>query len=234
MRVQVALGVALSAFLLVLPFQTLRPVTELGPLEAVAAVSYTWSVWLLARNHPFGWWIGLVGVAAYGVVFQQARLFAEVGLQVVYFATSLQAIWLWLRGGERGAERPVSSFPRRYWLPTAALATLATVGLYALLTWLRGAVPAWDSVTTVLSLVAHVLLMGRFVESWWLWILVDTIYVPLYASRGLYLTSGLYVVFWFMAIGGLFEFRRLLAERAVAAGSAAAAPVADRSPEPGP
>tara|TARA_R110002072_G_scaffold150267_2_gene298561 strand:- start:277 stop:489 length:213 start_codon:yes stop_codon:yes gene_type:complete len=57
--------------------------------------------------------------------------------------------------------------------------------------------------------------MGRFVESWYLWIAVDTIYVPLYASRELYVTAGLYAVFWLLALRGLLHFRRLYREGGV-------------------
>ncbi|MCO5171906.1 MAG: nicotinamide riboside transporter PnuC [Planctomycetes bacterium] len=209
-RAQAALGAALSAVLLALPLAT----TLLAPLEAVASVAYAWSVWLLARNHPLGWWVGLVGVSAYAVVFFEARLFAEVGLQAVYFVTSLQAIWLWLKGGPARTERPVSCLPAWWWAPTLLVVAGATWGLYEVLVHLRGEVPFWDALTTVLSLVAHAYLMGRFVQSWYVWLLVDTIYVPLYASRGLYLTSALYVGFWVLALGGLLTFRRLLAERA--------------------
>ncbi|MCW8139316.1 MAG: nicotinamide riboside transporter PnuC [Planctomycetota bacterium] len=211
-RAQAALGLALSAVLLALPLAT----TLLAPLEAVASVAYAWSVWLLARNHPLGWWVGLVGVSAYAVVFFEARLFAEVGLQAVYFVTSLQAIWLWLRGGPARTERPVSSLPAWWWAPTLVVVVGATWALFEVLVHLRGEVPFWDALTTVLSLVAHVYLMGRYVQSWYVWIVVDTIYVPLYASRGLYLTSALYVGFWVLALGGLLTFRRLLAERAQA------------------
>ncbi|MBX3468521.1 MAG: nicotinamide riboside transporter PnuC [Planctomycetes bacterium] len=211
-RAQAALGAALSVVLLALPLAT----TLLAPLEAVASVAYAWSVWLLARNHPLGWWVGLVGVSAYAVVFFEARLFAEVGLQAVYFVTSLQAIWLWLKGGPARTERPVSSLPAWWWAPTLLVVAATTWGLYEVLVHLRGEVPFWDALTTVLSLVAHVYLMGRFVQSWYVWIVVDTIYVPLYASRGLYLTSALYVGFWVLALGGLLTFRRLLAERAQA------------------
>lgn len=211
-RAQAALGLALSVVLLALPLAT----TLLAPLEAVASVAYAWSVWLLARNHPLGWWVGLVGVSAYAVVFFEARLLAEVGLQAVYFVTSLQAIWLWLRGGPARTERPVSSLPAWWWAPTLFVVAVATWALYEVLVHLRGEVPFWDALTTVLSLVAHVYLMGRYVQSWYVWIVVDTIYVPLYASRGLYLTSALYVGFWVLALGGLITFRRLLAERAQA------------------
>ena len=37
-------------------------------MEALAVVSFAVSVWLLARNKPAGWWVGLVGIVAYGVV----------------------------------------------------------------------------------------------------------------------------------------------------------------------
>ena len=60
-----------------------------------------------------------------------------------------------------------------------------------------------------MSLVAHLYLMGRMVESWCLWITVDVIYVPLYASQHLYLTSILYAIFGLMALSGLKNFQRI-------------------------
>ena len=74
---------------------------DLSLLEVSAVVTGAWSVWTLSHNQPIGWSIGLGSVAAFGVVFFQARLFAEVGIQAFYFVTSLQAIWIWLRGGAR-------------------------------------------------------------------------------------------------------------------------------------
>lgn len=181
----------------------------MDPLEIFAVVTSAWCTWLLAKNRPLGWWVGLVGVTAYAVVFYRVRLFAEVGIQGVYFVTSLQAIWLWLHGGQQKQERPVGRLTLRLALVTLVVAVLATWGLYELLVVLRGAVPFWDAVTAVMSLVAHVYLMLRIVENWWVWIAVDVIYVPLYISRGLHLTSGLYFVFLLMSIYGLINFLRI-------------------------
>ncbi len=183
----------------------------MSPVEIFAVVTGAWSVWLLAKNRPLGWWVALASVAAFTVVFYRARLFGEVGIQIFYFVTCLQAIWIWIRGGESGGERPVSRVPRRVVLITIPIFLAAFYGLWL---WLRtrdGAVPFWDALTTVTSLTAHLYLMWRYRESWWIWIAVDLIYVPLYASRGLYATSALYVVYLILSIMGLRNFNRLLA-----------------------
>jgi nicotinamide mononucleotide transporter len=191
----------------------------MNPLEIFAVVTSAGGTWLLAKNRPLGWWVGLVGIAAYAVVFYHVRLFAEVGIQVVYFVTSLQAIWIWLHGGRWKHERPVGRIPPRWALLTLLAAVLATWGLYELLVVLRGAVPFWDALTAVMSLVAHAWLMFRIVENWWVWIAVDVIYIPLYASRGLYLTSLLYVAFLLMSIYGLLNFLRIYREQQTARGA---------------
>jgi nicotinamide mononucleotide transporter len=201
-------GIVASILLLLMPFQAGMPV-ELSVLETSAVVTYAWSVWLLAKNNPLGWWVGLVGTALYGFVFYQAKLYAEVGLQVFYFVTSLQAIYIWWRGGQNHTEKPVGHISRKGLILTAVLAIASVFALRSFLIAIRGAAPFWDALTTVMSLVAHLYLMGRVVESWYLWIVVDVIYVPLYASRHLPLTSMLYGIFGLMALSGLRHFQRL-------------------------
>ncbi|MBD2155202.1 nicotinamide riboside transporter PnuC [Leptolyngbya sp. FACHB-16] len=205
---QSIVGIVASILLLLIPFQEVIPI-ELNVLETVAVITYAWSVWLLAKNNSLGWWIGLIGTALYGIVFYQAKLYAEVGLQVFYFITSLQAIYIWLRGGRNHAEKPVGHVSRKWLILTAILAIASIFALRSFLIAIRGAAPFWDALTTVMSLVAHLYLMGRLVESWYLWITVDVIYVPLYASRHLYLTSVLYAVFGLMAWSGLRNFQHI-------------------------
>ncbi|MBZ0114610.1 MAG: nicotinamide riboside transporter PnuC [Thermoanaerobaculia bacterium] len=184
---------------------------ELGsPSEVAAVVTGAWSVWLLARNRNVGWWVAVVSNLIFGVVFFRVQLFAEVGIQAFYGVTGLQALWIWSRGGRDHQPRPVGKASLRLWSITVVLGLVAWLALRALLVDLEGAAPTWDALTTILSLAAHLFLMWRLVDSWMLWILVDIIYVPLYISRGLNLTAGLYVVFLALSIVGWLEFRRQL------------------------
>jgi nicotinamide mononucleotide transporter len=64
-------------------------------------------------------------------------------------------------------------------------------------------VPAWHATTTALSLAATYGQCKKLLESWWIWILADLIYIPLYVYKGLRLTSLLYAVFLLLCIFGL-------------------------------
>ena len=206
------IGFAASIFVLLLSVQWFVPI-QLDLMEAIAAIASAWSVWLLAKNNPLGWWIGLIGVMAYAAVFYQVKLYGEVAIQFFYLITSLQAIYIWLRGGENSTEKPVCRIDQRWLILTAVLVTVGVFGLRTVLVSLGGAAPFWDALTTILSAIAQLYLMERYLESWYLWIVADTIYVPLYASRGLYLTSILYAIFWLMAIYGLQNFQRIYWEQ---------------------
>ena len=64
--------------------------------------------------------------------------------------------------------------------------------------------PYIDSMILSFSVLAQLLLMKRRLETWLCWLIVDTIAVPLYASRGLHLTAFVYAIFWFNAWYGMY------------------------------
>ena len=70
------------------------------------------------------------------------------------------------------------------------------------------AAPWTDGAIAVMSVAAQLLMARRMVDNWVLWIIVDLIAVPLFASRGLYVTAGLYALFLAMAVAGLREWTR--------------------------
>jgi len=185
-------------------------VEQVTLLEAAGGVAYAWSVGLLAANRPAGWWVGLLGCALYAQLFRGIGLVLEAWLMVFYFVTSLQAIVVWLRGGAQRTERPVSRLPWRWLAITLPAAVGTYFGLRALSVHLGGAMPEADALVTTLSLVGHVWLMFRFVEAWPVWLAVDTLAVPLYASRGLWVSAVLYAAFWGLAANGWRTFQREL------------------------
>jgi len=178
--------------------------------EACGFVTGAVCVWLVTRGNIWNWPIGLVNNLFFAVLFWRARLFADMGLQGVYFALGIWGWWHWLRGGKNHSRLEVTRSTRREWIGIALFLGFGTWGLRELLIAVNGAAPFWDSLTTTLCLAAQYLLCRKRIENWWLWITADIIYVPLYFSRNLPLTAILYAGFIGLCVIGLFRWRKEL------------------------
>jgi nicotinamide mononucleotide transporter len=168
------------------------------------------NVWLLARENVWNWPVGLANNALYVVVFLGSGLYGDAGLQVFYILLGIYGWWIWTHPGAR-AELRVERTGRATWvwlIPATALAAVV-LGLF-LRRFTDSTVPAWDGLTTALSLAATYGQCKKYVESWWLWIAVDVIYIPLYVYKHLWLTSGLYFVFMILCIVGLRAWSKTL------------------------
>jgi nicotinamide mononucleotide transporter len=177
-------------------------------LEIAANAFATVSVLLAGRNSVHTWWTGIVGCALFAALFYLARLYADVMLQMVFIITSVAGWWWWARG-KSGAPAPVRR-TRPAMLAGLSAASIALALGYGLVLFrfTDAYAPFVDSFVLVLSLLAQLLLVRRLLETWALWLLVDTIAVPLYASRGLHLTAVLYAAYWLNAWYGAWRWRR--------------------------
>ena len=172
----------------------------IGPLEIAANLITTVSILLAGRNSIHTWWTGIVGGVLFGFLFYEARLYADVALQAFFIATSISGWWAWLHG-RQGEPLPISRSGAWLLLSLFVAGVLTTVAYGSLLYYYTDAYsPYIDSAVLMFSVVAQFLLMRRKLETWMFWLLVNTISVPLFASRELYLTAGLYAVYWLNAL----------------------------------
>ncbi len=178
--------------------------------EIAACLSYAISVWLAARNSMHTWWTGIIGSVLYGWVFWSVQLYADVTLQVFFVIASISGWWHWLKGN-RGAVLPIRKTRMGHLFLLLGGAVLVATGYGLLLHTFTNAWSPWlDSLVLTFSVLAQFMLMGRRLENWYVWLAVNTLAVPLYAYRGLSLTAGLYLIFWFNAWHGLWKWRKEL------------------------
>ena len=184
----------------------------MGVLEPIAAAFGVACLYLLIRQSIWAWPVGIVMTSLYALIFFDAQLYANFGLQIVFCTLQIYGWWFWLSHrskAEADSKAPVKLLSGRalaVWLVVGALG-VAVLG-FGLARFTDGAAPFWDAGVTSFSLVAQFLLARKYLQNWLIWIGVDVVAIGLYFSQGLYWTSGLYGLFLLMCIWGYVEWRR--------------------------
>jgi nicotinamide mononucleotide transporter len=182
------------------------------PVEILGFITGALCVWLLARQNIWNWPIGIANNIFYIVVFLKSGLYGDSGLQAAYIVLAGYGWWTWVSPHREHSELPVTRTTGKQWLwlipVTAAAALILRISLAE---YTPSTVPAWDGLTTALSLAATWGQCKKLLECWWIWIAADVIYIPLYVYKGLRLTAVLYLVFMLLCIAGLRAWHKALA-----------------------
>lgn len=212
-RFDVWIGIILSALVIIASWQQWLPV----PLtEALGFVTGAACVYLVVQQSIWNFPLGIANNIFFLVLFGQARLFGDAGLQIVYIVLGVHGWHQWLHGGEQRTALKVTRASLQLWVVLLGLFPVVTWGLVLVLRRVNGSAPVLDAFTTVLSLGAQYLLNRKLIENWWLWIVADVIYIYLYIARGLHLTAVLYFVFLGLCIAGMVRWRRTLSSEEAA------------------
>ena len=192
-----------------------RRVLPLGLIEVFGFATGAACVLLVVDESVWNFPVGIANNLGFLVLFFTARLYADMALQVVYVALAAAGWWLWAKGAA-GEPLRVGRASAGELGALLLLGAAAAAGLAHYLRRVGDAAPVLDASTTVLSLAAQWLLNRKRIESWYVWIAADVLYVWLYVDRGLYLTAVLYAAFIGLCLAGLARWR----SSALAAGGA--------------
>ena len=174
-----------------------------SPLELISFLLAVITVVLNIRQKHWAWLFSIVSSATYAVVFFDARLYGDMGLQFVFIGASIWGWSMWLRGAGHAPLVVTRLRPgTRAWVLVAWFAGFVLLSTF-LDHFTDTDVPHADGFLTAGSLMGQLLLARKKIENWHIWIAVDILYVGLYVYKGLMLTAVLYGVFVLLAIAGL-------------------------------
>ena len=163
----------------------------------------------------WAWPLAIAASLLYAWLFFASRLYGDVAVQGFFVMSSAWGWYQWLFGRRavaRGASAPlrIASLGRRRVLAVAVLWLAMWPLVGALLARFTDTdVPYFNALPTVGSLIGQILLALKFVETWPVWLIVNAVSVVLYATKSLWLTALLYVIFGALAIVGWRRWGRL-------------------------
>jgi len=139
------------------------------------------SVW----NYPFG----LYNTTGYCWIAYQNGFFGELLLNGAFYTPAQILGWIWWSKNidQSREEKDIVVMKKLGWFERLRLflvSITAVIFFNLVLNAIPGQnMPLMDSITTVLSMVAMILMMKRYAEQWFLWITVDVLYIIMWSFR---------------------------------------------------
>jgi len=183
-------------------------------VELAGFITTALGIWLTTKRLLICWPVILAADVLYLAVFYHARLLSDALLQLFFIAFTLYGWWNWWRGVHQDGEVRVVPLPLSSFLLAVAAGIAGTFLVGAITTRLNAALPYADAALMSFSLVGSWWQARKHIANWWLWIIVDLLYIGEYIYKHLWVTSILYAVLVILAILGLRDWRRAAAQTA--------------------
>jgi len=184
-------------------------------LEIAGTVTTILGIWLTTRRTLLCWPVVLAADVIYLIVFYRAQLLSDALLQIFFVAFTLYGWWHWWRGVREEGEVRVEPLALSSLLLALIAGAAGSIVLGEVAKRLHAALPYLDATLTSYSLVASWWQARKHTANWWLWIVVDTVYIGEYLYKDLRATALLYAGLVALAGLGLRDWRRAAAAAAV-------------------
>ncbi len=148
-------------------------------LSIAAAITGVICVILCGLGKVSNYFFGTINIILYAIVAFKAKYYGDVMLNVLFYLPTNIVGWiLWEKNVN---EESNTVYKKRMSIPQSiivlGLSVAAVFGYSYFLKLLGGNLPLVDSMSTVFSIVAQILMIRRFAEQWVIWILVDVVSV---------------------------------------------------------
>ena len=191
--------------------------TGMDYLEIIGTIIGLVYLWLEYHASIYLWVASVVMPIVYTFIFFDAGLYADMGIQIYYVLASVYGFICWKWAISRKTKEiatetlKIAHTPRRLIMPLSIVCTLLTFTIaFILISFTDSNVPWWDSVTTSLSIVAMWLMARKYIEQWWVWLVVDVVSAGVYIYKDLYFTAGLYALYAVIAYFGYKKWKELM------------------------
>lgn len=170
------------------------------------------SIYLQIKQNVWYWLVSIIMVSMYIYIYIQARLYADMSLQVYYLVISFYGWYAWVSGRQVNNHKEALSVTfctKRLRVNSVVISIM----LFFLIGWIlenftNSDLPYWDSFTTSLSFVATWMLARKKIENWLIWIVVDAVSAVIYIYKDLWPTSILFFVLTGLAWVGFMRWKK--------------------------
>ena len=162
-------------------------------IGAALAIAY---LLLALKQNKLCWFAWIASSILYLYVMYQAGLYMESLLQVFYLCMGFYGLSQWSKTINNNQNTYVDLWSTgNHIFAISLVIVLSFLSGILLSNFSNAALPFIDAFTTWGAIVASYMVAKKILENWIYWFVIDFISVFIFASRGLYFTSALFVTY---------------------------------------
>lgn len=170
---------------------------------AYILLEYKASVWM--------WVVGFFMQSLGIVLYYQKGLYADCGMEFYYLAMTVYGFIAWMRHKQKTSDLPIRHMPKNTALVWVGLGLVFWLVIYLILShFTNSRVPIADSFTTAFSIVGIWALARKYLEQWFVWIIVDIVTCCLYFYKDIPFKASLYGLYVIIAVFGYFKWKKTI------------------------
>ncbi len=180
-------------------------------LGLIAALTGMLSVILVAKGKISNYYFGIVNVVLYGFISYQSKYYGEAMLNLGYFLPmQLIGLVMWSKNQVNVDEKNEVKTERMKAKEIIFWSTVSIVGILIygmILKKIGNALPYADAFTNVLSIIAMILMLKRYIEQWAVWILIDIVSIYMwFFIKSNYNITIMWIAYLINAVYGLVNW----------------------------
>ena len=165
-------------------------------IEGVGAALAIAYLLLALKQNKLCWFAWIASSILYLYVMYQAGLYMESLLQVFYLCMGFYGLSQWTKTINNNQNTYVDLWSiGNHIFAISLIIVLSFLSGILLSNFSNAALPFIDAFTTWGAIVASYMVAKKILENWIYWFVIDFISVFIFASRGLYFTSALFVTY---------------------------------------
>jgi len=154
----------------------------------------------------YAWPLSILACGVNINLYAQSGIYANSCLSVLYLILSLYGWYFWAKQDQSHGST-IRHLASKYWLVSLVFVAGATLIIGMMLKLGAQSSVAWaDALTTSLSLLGEWLICRKIIETWFIWAMVDSIYVGLYWHQDLPFHALLMVLYLIVAVAGYYRW----------------------------
>jgi len=187
----------------------------MGLLDWFGLITGVICVYLIVRENNWNWSIGIFNSVILFIVFLKGNLYAQVGLQALYVIEGFFGWYKWIERDKVTKEKviKINKISFNNIILCLVIEVIGVAILYIIFKNTNDVSPFLDSLITVSSIVAELMLCWKLYESWLVYLLTDFISIGLLLSQGMYITMGTYLALSALCVMGLYQWYKSLPKK---------------------